>query len=108
MIGRRNGVRLGPPRALLLAAPLGVALIGAPEAIEAQSMGEVFRKVNPSVVVIRAKGQDVQGAGGLTKFNETGSGVLISKDGQILTAAHVDVLPLGADHDHGGIDLAED
>jgi S1-C subfamily serine protease len=87
---RGNEVRRPRPAgALLLAVPLGVALICAPEAIEAQSMGEIFRQVNPSVVVIRAKGRDVEGAGGLTKFNETGSGVLISKDGRVLTAAHV-------------------
>src|SRR4029450_2389051 len=81
--------RQRPAGALLLAVPLGVALICAPEPIEAQSMGEIFRKANPSVVVIRAKGRDVEGAGGLTRFNETGSGVLVSRDGKIMTAAHV-------------------
>jgi serine protease Do len=82
---RRAGLR----RAVLSAVPIGIALVGFPEAIEAQTIGEVFRKVNPSVVVIRAKGQDVEGTSGLTRFNETGSGVLISRDGKILTAAHV-------------------
>jgi len=48
----------------------------------------VFRKVAPSVVVIRAKGHEVA-AGGRTRFNETGSGVLISADGKVMTAAHV-------------------
>jgi serine protease Do len=56
---------------------------------DAQDIGEVYRKVNDSVVVIRAKGSDVEGAGGLTRFNETGSGVLISADGKVMTAAHV-------------------
>jgi serine protease Do len=55
---------------------------------DAQSVGEVFRKVAPSVVVIRAKGHDV-GATGQVRFNETGSGVLISPDGKVMTAAHV-------------------
>jgi len=55
----------------------------------AQSIGDVFRKVNPAVVVIRAKGQDVEGSGGLTRFTEIGSGVLISADGKVMTAAHV-------------------
>ena len=56
--------------------------------VQAQTPGEVFRKVAPSVVVIRAKGRDVA-AGGQTRFNETGSGVLISPDGKVMTAAHV-------------------
>jgi len=56
--------------------------------VEAQTPGEVFRKVAPSVVVIRAKGHEVA-ASGQTRFNETGSGVLISSDGKVMTAAHV-------------------
>ena len=48
----------------------------------------VFRKVSPSVVVVRSKGRDVS-ASGITRFNETGSGVLISSDGRVMTAAHV-------------------
>jgi len=54
----------------------------------AQTPGEVFRKVAPSVVVIRAKGHDIS-ASGQTRFAETGSGVLISADGKVMTAAHV-------------------
>ncbi|HUM18440.1 MAG TPA: trypsin-like peptidase domain-containing protein [Candidatus Nitrosotalea sp.] len=88
-IDGRRAARRWRLRALLPAVPIGVALICAPEAVEAQTIGEVFRKVNPTVVVIRAKGRDVEGAGGLTRFNETGSGVLISTDGKVLTAAHV-------------------
>jgi S1-C subfamily serine protease len=67
-----------------------VALVGVlhPFGVEAQTPGDVFRKVTPSVVVIRAKGTEVT-AGGQTRFNETGSGVLISKDGRVMTAAHV-------------------
>jgi serine protease Do len=55
---------------------------------EAQTMRELFKKVAPSVVVIRARGRDVT-AGGETHFAETGSGVLISADGKVMTAAHV-------------------
>jgi serine protease Do len=55
---------------------------------EAQTPRDVFRKVTPSVVVIRAKGNEVTVAG-QTRFNETGSGVLISTDGKVMTAAHV-------------------
>ena len=60
-----------------------------PRSVEAQNVGEVFRKVAPSVVVIRAKGREVSGASGQVRFNETGSGVLISRDGKVMTAAHV-------------------
>lgn len=57
---------------------------------EAQDVGELFRKVSPSVVVIRAKGREVApGARGVAVFSEIGSGVLISADGKIMTAAHV-------------------
>ena len=64
-----------------------VAVLGA-SVSEAQTPGDVFRKVTPSVVVIRAKGTELT-AGGQTRFLETGSGVLISSDGKIMTAAHV-------------------
>jgi len=56
--------------------------------VDAQSAREVFQKVAPSVVVIRARGRDVT-AGGQMRFSETGSGVLISMDGKVMTAAHV-------------------
>jgi serine protease Do len=56
--------------------------------VQAQTPGEVFRKVAPSVVVIRAKGHEVASSG-QTRFDETGSGVLISPDGKVMTAAHV-------------------
>jgi serine protease Do len=70
---------------VLLAAAVLPAL--APPA-EAQNLDELFRKVNPSVVVVRAKGRDV-GAGGMFRFTETGSGVLISAGGRVMTASHV-------------------
>jgi len=57
-------------------------------AAEAQSLDEIFTRVSPSVVVVRSKGRDVS-AEGVTHFNETGSGVLISSDGKVMTAAHV-------------------
>ena len=71
--------------AVILAAAVLPAL--APAA-QAQSLEEVFRRVNPSVVVVRAKGRDVS-AGGVTRFNETGSGVLVSSGGRVMTASHV-------------------
>jgi serine protease Do len=57
-------------------------------AARAQNLDEVFRKASPTVVVVRAKGRDVTAAG-ITRFTETGSGVLISSDGRVMTAAHV-------------------
>ena len=55
---------------------------------QAQDLNGVFNKANPSVVVIRARGRDVSNVG-ITRFTETGSGVLISADGKVMTAAHV-------------------
>jgi len=72
-------------RAIILVAS---ALLALPVAATAQTPGEVFRKVTPSVVVIKAKGSEVT-AGGQVRFTETGSGVLISADGKVMTAAHV-------------------
>ncbi len=74
--------------------PLVVSLIGAllawpPPGVRAQDVEQVFRQVSPSVVVIRAKGREVTAARGIATFSETGSGVLISTDGKIMTAAHV-------------------
>jgi serine protease Do len=57
-------------------------------AVAAQNLEDIFRRVSPSVVVVRSKGRDVS-AGGVTRFNETGSGVLISDSGRVMTAAHV-------------------
>jgi S1-C subfamily serine protease len=70
-----------------MSAILGLLLATAQPA-RAQAVGTVFKAAAPSVVVIRAKGGDVT-AQGRTHFAETGSGVLISKDGQVMTAAHV-------------------
>ena len=72
-----------------LTALLAVAvLLGTAAPARAQSLSDAFRKAAPSVVVVRAKGRDV-GASGVTRFSETGSGVLISADGKVMTAAHV-------------------
>ncbi len=61
---------------------------GVPAAAVAQDLTQLFKKVSASVAVIRAKGQEVT-ASGQARFNETGSGVLISADGKVMTAAHV-------------------
>ncbi len=63
-------------------------LTTAPTLAAGETLGEVYRRVNPSVVVIRAKGSEVTEEG-LSRFREIGSGVLISADGKVATAAHV-------------------
>jgi serine protease Do len=76
---------------MLTALLVGLPLVWSPGSARAQSIadvGAVFEKVNPTVVVVRAKGRDVTG-GGLVGFTEVGSGVLISADGKVMTAAHV-------------------
>ena len=75
-------------KALLSAGLVLVPLVWLAPDVQAQTAGEVFRKVAPSVVVIRAKGRDI-GTGGQSRFAETGSGVLITPDGKVMTAAHV-------------------
>src|SRR4029434_4222291 len=72
-----------------LAAVLGMAVLQVVGPVaHAQNLNELFSKVNPSVVVIRAKGRDVSNVG-VTRFSETGSGVLVTADGKVMTAAHV-------------------
>ena len=75
-------------RCSLALALASVLSLGAAEIVDAQDLRQLFRNVSPSVAVIRAKGQDVTAAGRVT-FGETGSGVLISPDGKVMTAAHV-------------------
>ena len=73
----------------VLAVMLAAAVLPAfAPAARAQNLEEIFRKVSPSVVVVRTKGRDV-GAGGVTQFSQTGSGVLIGSDGRVMTSAHV-------------------
>src|SRR5262245_22187381 len=87
MDGRGSrGKRLMVPA---LAAMVGMAAMagGAREA-GAQTVREVLEKVAPSVVVIKARGRDVT-TGGQSRFKETGSGVLVTTDGKVMTAAHV-------------------
>jgi serine protease Do len=54
----------------------------------AQEFQQVFQRIAPSVVAIRAQGRDAM-SGSQTRIIEKGSGVLISEGGQVLTAAFV-------------------
>ena len=70
----------------------GVFLAGAAPSAHAQDLPQLFQRVSKSVVIVRAKGRDLVMQGGTStpvKFNEVGSGVLVSTDGKVLTAAHV-------------------
>jgi serine protease Do len=77
-----------PRRAVAVGLTFGLCLSTWPAAVDAQNVGDVFRRAAPSVVVIRARGRAVE-VGGQTRFSETGSGVLISTDGKVMTASHV-------------------
>ena len=86
-------LRLGRDHVHLVRRPLSALLVaaivgGVPAGVDAQDVEELFRKVNPSVVVIRAKGREVTSTRGLVTFGEIGSGVLIP-GGKVITAAHV-------------------
>jgi serine protease Do len=70
-----------------------VALVASAHAGEvppagAQELQQVFERVAPSVVAIRAQGRDAM-SGSQTRIIERGSGVLISEGGRVLTAAYV-------------------
>jgi serine protease Do len=54
----------------------------------AQEFQQVFQRVAPSVVAIRAQGRDAMSESQM-RIIEKGSGVLISEGGQVLTAAFV-------------------
>jgi serine protease Do len=74
-----------------LAAALALALLlAAPPAShgEDETLGDAYLRVSTSVAVIRARGEEV-GEFGPVRFSEIGSGVLISPDGKVATAAHV-------------------
>jgi S1-C subfamily serine protease len=71
---------------------LSVVLMGAASVCaRAQSLSEVFKKVDPSVVVVltREKGIAPDSFARPVSIAGLGSGVLVSPDGKVLTAAHV-------------------
>jgi S1-C subfamily serine protease len=79
-------LRSGRLGSLLVA---GLALL--PGTAGAGSLGDVFERVAPSVVVVRTTDRDIPETGERRSVSVSGlgSGVLISADGKVLTAAHV-------------------
>lgn len=75
-------------RSAFLPMLVATTLLSIPVAAEPQDLTGLFRQVSASVVVIRATGREVTTAGP-SDVSETGSGVLISPNGQVMTAAHV-------------------
>jgi S1-C subfamily serine protease len=68
----------------------------------AQDLSQVFKAVNPSVVIVRTSEREVSAAGELAKFGEVGSGVLISSDGKVMTAQRSHAMRRGvAEGGHG-------
>jgi S1-C subfamily serine protease len=57
----------------------------------AQQLRELFRRVSPSVVVVRTIEKEVarEPQGGFVSAPGLGSGVIVTADGKVLTAAHV-------------------
>jgi serine protease Do len=74
----------------LLALSFALSLPARAAAQGPPSIRDVFRNALPSVAVIRATGSEVSArTGAVSRFKETGAGVLISADGRVMTAAHV-------------------
>ncbi|MBI4638645.1 MAG: trypsin-like peptidase domain-containing protein [Candidatus Rokubacteria bacterium] len=78
-------------RRVLIAITALAALATSFSRADAQAVGEIFKGVTTSVVVVRTRERDVsiQGPSQLVNVSGLGSGVLISPDGKVLTAAHV-------------------
>ncbi|MEQ8471512.1 MAG: trypsin-like peptidase domain-containing protein [Marinoscillum sp.] len=64
-------------------------IISIPGALCGQTLSKLYKKVSPSVVVIETKEKIENINGQVSYMGSQGSGVLISSQGEILTAAHV-------------------
>jgi S1-C subfamily serine protease len=68
-----------------------LSVFGASRAVQAESLRHVFQKISPAVVVIETKEQAIGRSkkGGVVTERGLASGVVISRDGLVMTAAHV-------------------
>jgi S1-C subfamily serine protease len=68
-----------------------VSLVAGVGPVAADTVGQVFRRVNASVVIVRTREQDIGVQPGATTGTVAGlgSGVVIDAHGHVLTAAHV-------------------
>ena len=68
-----------------------LAFAGLPARAETPSLEEVFKRVNPAVVEIHTRERDLMpgSKGESVAVDGLGSGVLIDRDGKVLTAAHL-------------------
>ena len=84
-----TGMEMHMKQAALAALLYVLALGSLPVGAQSPDLAEIFRQVAPAVVVVRATGREVSGDRGVVTFTEIGSGVVISQDGKVMTAAHV-------------------
>jgi serine protease Do len=84
----RGAWRLGPFMVASIFNRAVAALASNVPAADAGMIQQVFQRVAPSVVSIRARSREVM-PGTQMRFTEAGSGVLISGDGKVLTATHL-------------------
>ncbi len=63
--------------------------ISIPGVLCGQSLSDLYKKVSPSVVIIQTKEEIEHPDGQISYLGSQGSGVLISDQGELLTAAHV-------------------
>ena len=66
-----------------------ITILSFPYALFGQSLSELYKQVSPSVVVIKTDEKVEDRDGQVSYLGAQGSGVLISEEGEILTAAHV-------------------
>ena len=79
---------MNPAAGRYLSVALAAVLLAHAPPAAGQTVGQAFKRVNRSVVVVRTTESEVN-AKDLVSVPGIGSGVLISPDGRVLTAAHV-------------------